>query len=116
MWSMDSRSIIADNPHDGVQLRYVADNRVAVLEDPDRLVRRLDHGHLGCLPLHRGGYVDVFPVDALNPVYLPVFLDHVPVLAYPAPECGLRNPELAADVLPRATGEILFHQIDFEFF
>ena len=113
---MDSRSIIADDPHDGVQFRYMADDRVAVLEDPDRLVRRLDHGHLGCLPLHRGGNVDVFPVDAFDPVYLPVFLNHMPILAYPPPERGLRNLVIVANVFVWAAVEVLLYQVDFEFF
>lgn len=112
---MDSRSIIADDPHDGVQLRYVADDRVAVLEDPDRLVRRPDHGHLRRLFLHRGGYVDVFPVDALDPAHLPVFPDHVPVLAYPAPKCRFRDLVVVADVFVRAAAEVLLHQVYLEF-
>lgn len=84
MWSMDLKSIIADNPHDGIQFRYVADDRVAVLEDPDRLVRRLNNGRLGRLLFHRGGYVDLFFVDAFNFVYLPVFLNRMPILVYPS--------------------------------
>lgn len=103
-------------PHDGIQLRYVADDRVAVLEDPDRLVRRLDHGHLRCLLLHRGGYVDILFINAFNSIYLPVFLNHMPILAYPAPKGRLRNPELVADILLLATVEVLFYQVDFEFF
>ena len=113
---MDSRSIIADDPHDGVQLRYVADDRVAILEDPDCLVCRLDHGHLGCLPLHRGGYVDVLFINALDPAHLPVFLDHVPVLAYPSPEGRPRDLVVVADVFVRAAAEVLLHQVYLEFF
>ena len=101
-------------PHDGIQLRYVADDRVAVLEDPDCLVRRLDHGHLGRLFLHRGGYVDVFFIDAFNPVYLPVFLNHMPILAYPAPKGRLRNLVIVTNVLVWTTVEVLLYQIDFE--
>ncbi len=94
----------------------MADDRVTVLEDPDCLVSRLDHGHLGCLPLHRGGDVDILPIDALDAAYLPVLHDDVAILAYPTPKGGLRNPELVADVLPWATVEVLFYQVDFEFF